>query len=326
LPPDTTTPDGGTVWLDDAGEPQGADGGENAGKDAGGPGKQKKSLNAVGDPTPEAVFGQKIRLQAILLGTEVGVIPNETVTFTIVAGEGVLSATTAVTDAAGIARTEFTAGAVQGATHVIALAPGVADADRADWNISVREPSRVLAINGISSLRLGDGQTVTAAVKVTQQGQAVAGAKVTFEADGPGVKLDGQNVTSKLATTSVQGIARVDVTGTRVRETAYVLLRATADYANSVAFTIELLPAGQCTEDSECRPGETCDVENEVCVEMPGCTEDSDCAPGHVCTPDGDCVQTTTTGCESTDDCASIPGNLCHRLRERRAVHRPRDL
>ncbi|MGI5865342.1 MAG: DUF7107 domain-containing protein [Myxococcales bacterium] len=314
LPPDTTKPDAGTIWLDDAGQQQEQDGGagKDAGTDAGGPNKQTRSLNAVGDPTPEVVFGQKIRLQAILLGTEIGVIPNETVTFTIVAGEGTLSEATAVTDATGIARVEFTAGTTQGTAHVIALASGVADEDRADWVINVRQPSRELAINGVSYIRLGDSQTTTAAVKVTQRGQPVGGAKVTFEVSGPGVKLDGQNVTSKLATTSIQGIARVDVTGTRVSQTSFVQLRARTDYANSVAFTIELLPAGQCTDDSECRPGEICDIDNEACVERPGCLDDTECAPGHVCTPDGECVATTTTGCQTTDDCASTPGTYCN--------------
>ncbi|MEZ4427358.1 MAG: VWA domain-containing protein [Nannocystaceae bacterium] len=63
-------------------------------------------------------------------------------------------------------------------------------------------------------------------------------------------------------------------------------------------------PIGDCVDDSDCDPGEVCDLDADPpqCV-VPPCTDDSDCGADEVC-EDGICVPAP---CMSDDDC---PGDL----------------
>ena len=64
----------------------------------------------------------------------------------------------------------------------------------------------------------------------------------------------------------------------------------------STAYSVCAPPgtAFKCTQNSDCKAGETCDTASGACKAGPACTKDSDCASGKACdTTAGACVDTT---------------------------------
>lgn len=72
------------------------------------------------------------------------------------------------------------------------------------------------------------------------------------------------------------------------------------------------MPA-KCTQNSDCKAGETCDTASGACVAAAGCTKDSDCSSGQACdTSSGACVASTVgQSCSGSSQSTCDYGQYC---------------
>ncbi len=314
-PPTTPRPDAAVVEVD-AGDSSRPDSGVVVPVgDAGFVVDEFRVLNVLGDTAPSVQFGDSIELTALLVGSGLGSVPNEAVTFTLQSsGTGTLAATSATTDAAGVVRMVFTATKVTGSAMVTATSAKVKEGNEASWVIRTVEPVRSLTANSSTTVFINPAKSEKAIVKLTEKNLPLAGGKIAFKVvagERKTVLLNGKSGDSDIVVTGLDGMARVTLTVPTVKEAYFFTLEAREEYSRPVNFTINVAPLEElsCTSNSDCRLGEICDTNLGKCVSKPECTVPSDCNKGFSC-EQGRCVAVLAT-CTTQAECASWPGTYC---------------
>lgn len=312
-PPTTPRPDAAVV-EGDAGDPSRPDTGVVAPVgDAGYVVDEFRVLNVLGDTEPSVQYGDSIELTALLVGSGLGAVPNEEVTFTLQSsGTGTLAATSATTDAAGVVRMVFSATKVAGSAMVTATSTKVKEGSEASWVIRTVAPVRTLTRASSATLQIDPAKSEKASVKLTEKNLPLAGGKITFKVVGGTrgtVLLNGKSADSDLVVTGLDGMARVTLTVPTVKTKHFFTLEAREEYSVPVTFTVNVAPLEDiyCSTNAECRTGEICNTSSGKCEPKPECVTVDDCNKGFSC-EQGRCVA-VAAACTSQAQC--VAGTYC---------------
>jgi len=228
-------PDAASAGLDagqpDSGLPE-ADGGAPP---------PERRMTAVGDSERSVVVGGAIDLEVLVEeeGETVEPVKNVEVSFALSGdnpGGANLAATTATTNALGIAKVTLNAGTE--ITEGLKVTATAADLPSVEFTVGVRE--RFLAVVGASNLDVGvmEQPTTLTVVLKDYQGQALAGSDVRFAiltADHGGASLSDTNAIK----TDGAGLAKVDFTpGQNARRS--VVVEASSDGAATALFNVNV--------------------------------------------------------------------------------------
>lgn len=158
-----------------------------------------------------------------------------TVTWSVSAGEGALSATSTTTDAQGIARTTLRAGKKAGTLTITATAAGSAGADFIE-NVTPDAPMSIGAMSMVSDTVDAGEEFIGVVQVVDQYGNNVPDAVLSVSLENAGAD---DFVPTSLVTTDHQGHARAPfVAGTS--EGSRSLVFALLDGSHSVRFSVSV--------------------------------------------------------------------------------------
>lgn len=290
---------------------------EPGGDDGGDSGQSTLLLTRVGQGIVEAHPGDTIPLMALLVRSEVGGVPDQSVHFRIAEDPGgtTLESETVTTDETGIAQTQLRIGPNTGVITLRATS-GTAES-KAVWKIEVRNVVKRLRIVP-DSITLLDG-VASAQVSASPRMQVNLKAKVSVETMNGERALGGETVTFSLVqgvtgttfpgdyrpTTTANGEVTVslmvgDTIGT-------VIAKATIEGNLSATWEIDISDSGTggaCENSMQCPVGFFCKA--GICTGTGGgggCnTSERPCPLGYFCSSSGMCEPATGGGCESCPD------------------------
>lgn len=175
-----------------------------------------------------------------VVGSDGQPLANISVTFSIDSGSGAVSPAAAITDASGLARATYTAGAKVGNASIITYVTDFpALFARFTVKLKADVPSALLAVGGNGSATLPDKSLVLIAKAADKNGNGIPGIRVTW-ASGPG-----GSVTASGDTTDASGLARA--TFTVGKDPGRYTATASAASLGSVIFAVDAIATSSAT-------------------------------------------------------------------------------